>query len=36
VHGRYHQVVDVVLGNDGRPRTLTEMERHGVVEWLTE
>jgi hypothetical protein len=33
VHGRYHQVVDVALGADGRPRTLAEAERRGVVEW---
>jgi hypothetical protein len=33
VHGRYHQVADVVLGADDRPRTLAEAERRGVVEW---
>jgi imidazolonepropionase-like amidohydrolase len=33
VHGRYHQVVDVVLDADGRPRALAEVERRGVVEW---
>jgi hypothetical protein len=36
VHGRYHQLVDVVLGADGRPRTLAETERRGVVEWHAE
>jgi imidazolonepropionase-like amidohydrolase len=36
VHGRYHQVIDVMLDAAGRPRAMAEAERRGLVEWHAE